>query len=155
MWPNASNEVPKSCCKEPENSEKCLTQLDNHPFPSSASNFIKTDVGCIDEINSHVRKNIRDTWIYMIIICILYGFCQIFYAVQYYYDYYGRDYDADLEADAAAAASGPTPGFFTRAFWNRKRAQGDNDGVIPDGGDLYDVNGKKAKIYLIFFIANI
>jgi len=149
FWPANENEVPKSCCKEPNNAEKCLTNLISIPFPGVPTMFIKTDTGCMDEINEHLRKNIHDCFIFLIVLSVLFGLAELTYLLQYFLDYgsgSGRASSDDGGGDTTATAATPPPtqrtmksrlvGFFRR----KPKAKADEEGATS-AGDAYDLSG--------------
>jgi hypothetical protein len=110
--------------------------------------FLKTEQGCIDEINTYLRKNISDCWIYMIIVCSLYFIAEILYAYQFYYDYRKNSlYRDDSEIPGSGASS--SGGFFSRMHLGKRNKKEDLE-AVKDGGDLYNINGK----FIVDFVNN-
>jgi hypothetical protein len=114
--------------------------------------FIKTDSGCIDQINARILKNIHDCFIYLVILCILFGLSEISYLFQFYMNY-GSKSDANNALDGGSnggtgadpTTQNPVQGSSSK-FWAffkpKKRAKKDLEGGLgtvapPDGGDIY------------------
>lgn len=133
-----------------------MTNLITIPFPGVPSMFIKTDTGCIEDINAHMRKNIHDCFIYMIILAILFGLTQIAYIIQFCvrpgakYSNYADDVDDSAGGDGIppiVASGGPGNRFLGFFGFKKQAEKNDVEGGTPysaDAGELYDVNGMKS-----------
>jgi len=87
FWPAAPENIPQSCCKDPSSTTKCVTDFQKIPFPGTPSMYIKTDIGCTDEINDESMTGIRTSFTFMLIVSLLSIGAEVAYVIQFLYQY--------------------------------------------------------------------
>jgi hypothetical protein len=89
LWPEAGSLwVPPSCCKDSsKGSTSCVTDTASIPFPGTPSLFIKTETGCVDEINAAAKTPIQHCFVHLLILSVLLALAQVAYFIQLYQQY--------------------------------------------------------------------
>jgi len=89
FWEPTPSLIPQSCCLTPSNDTTiCPKDLARIPYPGTPAKFIKVEHGCVDEINTQIKRHIGETYKFMWILTVFVIIGEISYGLVYFLRFY-------------------------------------------------------------------